>query len=44
MLNIKVGEFKKIIKKKKYLQVFNMFKQQFCFTTITNHIFDLKIN
>lgn len=44
MLNMETSESKKIIKKKKYLQNFNILKKFIRVMTITNHILNLEIN
>lgn len=44
MPNVKTGERKKIIKKKKYLQIINVLKKSIRAITIIKHILNLRIN
>lgn len=44
MPDVKVGELRKTVKKKKHLQVVNMLKKSVGATTITKCILDLEVN
>lgn len=43
MLDIKANELKKIVEKKKYLQVSNILKDSIITKTITKYVLNLKI-